>query len=182
MASTTRDAASAIGITSVRVLLAPTTALYALPFGAYYLLLSYRVVAQRLATNTLLGNTTSTAPSASAPPSKTEGTVTAPANPTSDPLYIAIRAQENFLETAPMGLLFALTAELNGADRRGVAWALAGLLAMRVAHVELGLRRKGAMGLGRLIGYWGTQAWLAGVAAWCGALVKDYWMPAVDRV
>jgi uncharacterized membrane protein YecN with MAPEG domain len=96
-----------------------------------------------------------------------------------DPLFVAIRAQQNFLETVPMGLLFALTAELNDADRRGVACALAALLGLRVAHVEMGFRMSGARGRGRLVGYWGTQAWLAGMAAWCCGLVKDYWLAGV---
>lgn len=52
-----------------------------------------------------------------------------------DPLYVAIRAHGNFLETAPIGLMLALCAELNGASRRYVGYALAVLLGLRVANV-----------------------------------------------
>jgi hypothetical protein len=34
-----------------------------------------------------------------------------------DPLYIAIRAQANFLENVPIAMITALLAELNGGDR-----------------------------------------------------------------
>lgn len=52
-----------------------------------------------------------------------------------DPLYVAVRAHANFLETVPIGLLLALTAELNGANRRTLGWALAGLWGLRVVNV-----------------------------------------------
>jgi hypothetical protein len=33
-----------------------------------------------------------------------------------------------------------------------------------------------AMGPGRIVGYYGTQAVLAGIAGYAGYLIKDYWM------
>jgi uncharacterized membrane protein YecN with MAPEG domain len=53
----------------------------------------------------------------------------------SDPLYVAIRAHANYVETVPMGLLLALVAELNGANRKCLAWALGVLWGLRVMHV-----------------------------------------------
>jgi hypothetical protein len=33
-----------------------------------------------------------------------------------------------------------------------------------------------AMGPGRIVGYYGTQTVLAGIAGYAGYLIKDYWM------
>jgi hypothetical protein len=43
------------------------------------------------------------------------------------------------------------------------------------ARSEAGLRRHDATGVGRLIGYYGTQAWFAGMATWCVYLTRDFW-------
>lgn len=101
-----------------RMLILPTatTAAMSLPFAAYLLTLSHRVIRARKSTNTLIGEHSSA----------TGGT---------DPLYIAVRAHQNYLETVPTGLLLALLAELNGANRRVLAYALAGLWVLRVVNV-----------------------------------------------
>lgn len=65
--------------------------------------------------------------------------------------------QANFLENVPLAFIFAAVAELNGADRKLLNYAMAALLALRISHAELGLRGKGAIGLGRPVGYYGTQ-------------------------
>jgi hypothetical protein len=66
-------------------------------------------------------------------------------------------------------------AELNGADRKALGWALAMLAALRVVHVECGLKREEGKGKGRTVGYWGTGAWMVGMVGWCAVLVRDYW-------
>ncbi|KAI5856629.1 membrane-associated, eicosanoid/glutathione metabolism protein [Tricharina praecox] len=133
-----------------------TTAAMSLPFAAYLLTLSHRVIRARKSTNTLIGEHSSA----------TGGT---------DPLYIAVRAHQNYLETVPTGLLLALLAELNGANRRVLAYALAGLWVLRVVNVEAGLRAEGTTGVGRKIGYYGTHTWIGAMAAWCVHLTRDYW-------
>lgn len=92
-----------------------------------------------------------------------------------DPLYIAARAQANFAENVPLGLLLAAVAEINGADRKYLNYALAAFFAFRVMHVEVGLMMKNAIGPGRLVGYYGTQIWLATVGFWSSWLAKGYW-------
>jgi len=92
-----------------------------------------------------------------------------------DPLYIASRAQANFAENVPLGLILATVAEINGADRKYLNYALAAFFAFRVMHVELGLMVRGATGPGRLVGYYGTQIWLATVGIWSSWLSKGYW-------
>ncbi|KAI5810538.1 MAPEG family-domain-containing protein [Pyronema omphalodes] len=141
---------------SLGLKLAPTTAIFTLPFSLYLLLLSGRVVAQRQKTGITLGTNAS-------------------ANTETDPLHKAIRAHANYLENVPMAMMLSLVAEINGGSRRCLAWAGATLFALRVANVEFGLRAKDSKGLGRLIGYFGTNAWLAGMAGYCVLLTRDYW-------
>ncbi|KAF2252525.1 hypothetical protein BU26DRAFT_421944 [Trematosphaeria pertusa] len=139
-------------------MLAPATATWAAPFAAYYLFLQNRVVYHRLKTEKYMGDTANAA----------EGT--------KDPLYVATRAQLNFIENVPIAFLVALLAELNGANRKYISYGLAALLAFRVSHVELGMMKKDSIGLGRPAGYYGTQAVIASLAGYVAYLVKDYWM------
>lgn len=92
-----------------------------------------------------------------------------------DQLQIDIRAHGNFLENVPLALTLAAIAELNGANRRVLNAALAALFAFRIMHVELGLKVEGAMGRGRALGFFGTQAFLTGIAGYSIWLVKGYW-------
>ena len=52
---------------------------------------------------------------------------------------------------------------------------MAALFALRMAHVELGLKMKNAEGVGRTIGFYGTQIWLATVAGWGAYCVRGFW-------
>ena len=71
----------------------------------------------------------------------------------------------------PLAFVFAAVAELNGANRKALSYVMGALLALRVGHVELGLRRKGAVGVGRPVSLVGTQGVLVGLAAWSAWLV-----------
>lgn len=77
-------------------------------------------------------------------------------NVLTDPLHTAIRAQANFLEYVPLALILAGAAELNGADKGKLNIALGALLAVRIAHVEVGLlwKKTPAAGYGRHLGFW----------------------------
>lgn len=75
----------------------------------------------------------------------------------------------------PLALTLAGVAELNGANRKVLNYALAALFVLRVAHVEVGLKGKDTVGLGRPVGYYGTQGFLVGMAGYCAYLVKGYW-------
>ena len=66
-------------------------------------------------------------------------------------------------------------AELNGANRKVLNYAMATLFVLRIAHAEMGIRKEGAMGNGRPIGYFGTLGVLSGMAAYSTWLVKGYW-------
>ena len=85
------------------------------------------------------------------------------------------RAHTNFIENVPLGLTLSAVAELNGANRKVLNYAMATLFVLRVLHAEVGIKGKGAMGWGRPIGYFGSQGFLAGMAAYGAYLVKGYW-------
>jgi len=129
--------------------LLPVTSTWALPITLYYLSLSIRVAYQRKESQVIMSDRL--------PDSK---------DLRFDPLHTAIRAQANFLEYVPLALTLAAVAEVNGAEKERLSWALGFLLAIRIAHVELGLLWKGTQGWGRHLGYWGSLAWLAGAAGW----------------
>lgn len=93
-----------------------------------------------------------------------------------DPLYVASRAQLNFAENVPLVLAVALLAELNGARRSYISYALGGLFVFRVAHAEFGLMINESIGAGRPVGYFGTQAVLLGLSSYAAYLIKDYWL------
>ncbi|KAH6637738.1 membrane-associated, eicosanoid/glutathione metabolism protein [Boeremia exigua] len=148
--------ATKIGLGVPMPLLAPATATWAAPFAAYYVFLQNRIVYHRLTTETFMGDSTDS----------TQGT--------KDPLYVATRAQLNFAENVPLALAIALLAELNGANRTYLNWALGTLFALRISHVELGLMRQNSMGPGRIIGYYGSQGVLVALAGYTAYLVKDF--------
>ncbi|KAF2752012.1 hypothetical protein M011DRAFT_393910, partial [Sporormia fimetaria CBS 119925] len=139
-------------------LAAPATATWTVPLAVYYLSLQTRVVLKRFASHTLMGD-------------HADGNTSA-----SDPLFVATRAQLNFLENVPIALIVALVAELNGAERSYINYALGTLFAVRIAHVEFGLTKNNAAGYGRAVGYYGSQAIIAGLSGYLAYLVKDYWM------
>jgi hypothetical protein len=45
---------------------------------------------------------------------------------------------------------------------------------MRIAHVEMGLKSDEAKGIGRTIGYFGTQGVTLGFAGYLVVLLKEY--------
>lgn len=102
-----------------------------------------------------------------------------PTPPEDDPLFVSTRCHSNFLENVPLALVVSAIAELNGANRRVLHYALASLFVVRVAHAELGLTRQfrgiKGLGLGRITGFYGSQVFLVGVAGWTAYLVKGYW-------
>ncbi|KAF2444245.1 hypothetical protein P171DRAFT_432302 [Karstenula rhodostoma CBS 690.94] len=138
--------------------LTPATASWAVPFAAYYMFLQNRIVYHRLSTKTYFGDTIDASKG------------------TEDSLYVCTRAQQNFNENIPLTLIIAALAELNGADRKYVNYFLGAILAFRISHVELGLMRPKSMGVGRIIGYYGTQASLLTMSAYLFYTVKDYFM------
>ena len=92
-----------------------------------------------------------------------------------DPMLVASRSHQNFLENVPLALVLAAVTELNGGNRKVLNSALGALLAFRIMHVEFGLRGKGAMSVGRPLGYYGTMGLLGGMAGYAAFLVKGYW-------
>ncbi|KAF1920594.1 MAPEG family-domain-containing protein [Ampelomyces quisqualis] len=154
---TIHNMASKVGLGVPMPLLAPATATWSLPFAAYYIFLQNRIVYHRLTSKTYLGDKIDT----------TAGNM--------DPLYIATRAQLNFAENVPLVLAVALLAELNGANRTYINSALGTLLALRVGHAEFGLLAEKSQGLGRTLGYYGTQTVLASLASYTAYLIKGYW-------
>ncbi|KAJ4990726.1 hypothetical protein SVAN01_03735 [Stagonosporopsis vannaccii] len=148
--------ATKIGLGVPMPLLAPATATWAAPFAAYYVFLQNRIVYHRLTSKTFMGDSTD----------KSKGT--------KDPLYVATRAQLNFAENVPLALAIALLAELNGANRTYLNWALGSLFALRISHAELGLQIWDSQGPGRILGYYGSQGVLLGLAGYTAYLVKDF--------
>jgi len=150
--------ATKIGLGVPLPLMAPATATWAAPFAVYYLFLQNRVTYHRISSETYVGDATDS----------TKGS--------KDALYVASRAQLNFAENVPLVLVVALLAELNGARRSYISYALGGLFALRVAHAELGLMTQDAIGAGRPVGFFGTQAVLLGLSSYAAYLIKDYWL------
>ena len=99
----------------------------------------------------------------------------ATSNDNPDPLYLDTRAHANFLENVPLGLTLAAIAEVNGANRKALNYALAAFLVLRIIHVEIGMKGKDTVGFGRPVGFFGSQGFLAGMAAYSAYLVKGYW-------
>lgn len=149
------------------------TGSFSLPFTAYFALLSARVVRCRLREHQCLGDDThppsSPSPKAATPsPSRLD-------TPSPSPLTVAIRSQANFVEYVPWALLLAVMAELNGANKRILNVALTSLLVFRVLHVEFGLKRPGARGKGRSVGYFGTMGVIGFLSGYTAYLVRGYW-------
>ncbi|KAL8863684.1 MAG: hypothetical protein Q9178_000367 [Gyalolechia marmorata] len=143
--------------------IAAVTGAWTLPFTAYLLLLSNRVVYQRVKNKQWIGDKLSSE----------KNNTGNHENP--DPLFLASRCHMNFLENVPLAFLLTAIAELNGANRSMLNYAMAALFALRVGHVEAGLRGKDTLASGRIVGLFGTQGFLAGMAAYTAYLVKGYW-------
>ncbi|KAF2851154.1 hypothetical protein T440DRAFT_467895, partial [Plenodomus tracheiphilus IPT5] len=156
--SSTPSMATKVGLGVPLPLLAPATATWVAPFALYYIFLQNRIVYHRLTSKTYMGDKIDSK----------EGT--------SDQLYVASRSQMNFAENVPLVLAVALLAELNGARRSYINYALGALFAFRVSHVELGMTLNESSGVGRPIGFYGTQAVLLGLSSYAAYLIKDYWL------
>ncbi|KAK2033548.1 hypothetical protein LX32DRAFT_725119 [Colletotrichum zoysiae] len=154
--------AQPIGLTTVPRLL-PVTGTFALPFTMYYAFLSLRVVGQRLKDEYYLGENSSGAGA--------DDRERREANK----LYLASRSHANFCENVPLAFVLATAAELNGGNRRVLAWLLGGFLALRVLHAEVGIMRPGGMGRGRPVGYFGTIGVIGTLAGYAAYLAKQYW-------
>ncbi|MCJ1407749.1 hypothetical protein MMC19_001820 [Ptychographa xylographoides] len=134
-----------------RLLFAPATGTWTLPFAACYLALSHRVISSRLKHQKFLGDRVvqkSSSDEQSDP----------------DPLFLASRTHLNFVENVPLAFVLALVAELNGANKAVVNYSMATLLMLRVVHA-FGMQGPETVGIGRPIGYYGNQGWFAGMAA-----------------
>lgn len=53
--------------------------------------------------------------------------------------------------------------------------ALGALFAFRVGHAEFGLLAQDSKGPGRIVGFYGTQVTLLGIAGYAAYLIKDFW-------
>ena len=92
-----------------------------------------------------------------------------------DPLLLLTRCHANFIENVPLCFTLAGIAELNGGNRTYLNYAMAALLVFRVCHVEIGLKRPKARGIGRPIGYFGTSFWQVFMSMYCAYLAKGYY-------
>lgn len=137
------------------------TGTFALPFTAYYSLLSLRTVRERLEKRLYLGDTSSTAGSDSHAFKD-------------DKLYLLTRAHTNFVENVPLAFILATLAEVNGGNRKVLSWFLGSFFVLRVLHADFGILQQG-MGGGRSIGYWGSVGLLSAMAGYATFLVKGYW-------
>lgn len=66
-----------------------------------------------------------------------------------DGLLLDSRAHDNFIENVPICFTLAAIAELNGANRKVLNYAMATLFVLRILHVEFGLKGKDTVGWGR---------------------------------
>jgi uncharacterized membrane protein YecN with MAPEG domain len=130
-----------------------------LPFSAYFIFLSGRVVANRVQNDKWIGDNL---------------TVTGEKN-AANPLKVAGRCHSNFAENIPLALLLATVVEFNGGDRRVLSGSLGALFVLRILHVEFGLRGPNNNSIGRILGSFGTQTFIAGMAGYAAYLVKGYW-------
>lgn len=99
----------------------------------------------------------------------------ATSNSNPDPLLLETRSHANFVENVPLAFTLTAIAELNGANRKVLNYAMATLFVLRILHVELGMKGKDTVGWGRPTAFFGTQAFFAGMAAYSTWLVKGYW-------
>lgn len=119
------DTATVLGLGK----LLPVTASFAIPLVALNTFLSMGVVTQRINLNTWQGDKTITKDGKEA-----QG-IKQPDGNTYDPLLIATRVHSNFIENAPITLILAGLAEINGADRSKLAMIMGAFTLVRVSHV-----------------------------------------------
>ena len=135
------------------------TGTWTLPFAAYFIYLANRISFQRVKHKKYIGENLPDDPPGSG----------------LNQLQLETRCHANFAENVPFAFIVAAAAELNGINRQVLNYSLATLFVFRILHAELGLRREGTMGIGRPLGNWGTQGFIAGIAGYGVYLVKGYW-------
>ncbi|KAF8863708.1 hypothetical protein BDZ45DRAFT_86432 [Acephala macrosclerotiorum] len=156
-----------VGVSVPKLL--PIAGTWAAPFTLYNLILSSRIVSQRLQHESYIGDSL---------PNSNSTQKTHSGAPLPDAFQTASRCHANFLENVPLAFVLLIIAESNGGNRKVLNYAMGTLLALRVAHAELGLRLQGKFGdngIGRPIGYFGSLGVLGGLAGYCGWLVAGYW-------
>jgi uncharacterized membrane protein YecN with MAPEG domain len=92
--------------------------------------------------------------------------------------FVKAKPKNLSIENVPLAFVFLGIAELNGGNKKALNYIMAALFALRLAHVEFGLRLKGnfgGSGVGRPIGYFGTSGILLGLGGYTTYLVKSYW-------
>ncbi|KAK4691971.1 uncharacterized protein P7C71_g5146, partial [Lecanoromycetidae sp. Uapishka_2] len=151
---------STLGVPFPKML--PITGTWTLPFAAYLVYLSNRVVYRRLQKEKYIGD-------------RYEEGEASTSNDNPDPLLLDSRAHANFVENVPLAFTLVAIAELNGANRKVLNYAMATLFVLRIIHVELGMKGKDTVAFGRPVGFYGTQAFFAGMASYGTWLVKGYW-------
>lgn len=90
-------------------------------------------------------------------------------------LQLENRAHANFIENVPIAFIVGAVAELNGANRKVLHYAFATLFVLRILHVEIGIKGKEAVGFGRPLAFFGSQAFVAGLAGYSAYLVRGFW-------
>ena len=138
------------------------TGTWTLPFAAYLVYLSNKVFLRRIDSKKYMGD-------------RLEEGAASTSNDNPDPLFLDTRAHSNFVENVPLAFTLCSIAELNGANRKVLNYAMATLFVLRIMHVELGLKGKDTVAVGRPAAFFGTQAFFAGMAAYSTWLVKGYW-------
>ncbi|QDS76247.1 hypothetical protein FKW77_001085 [Venturia effusa] len=147
----------------------PITGTAALPFTLYFLTLSGRIVYHRVKTHQYMGE------NIGAKNQSKEAAEKEVIRQEDDPLNLAIRAHQNFLDNVPLAFILLTTAELNGGSRKALTYIMSALFAFRLAHVEYGLYGPDNASPGRPFGYFGTNGVLAGLAGYTAWLVRGYW-------
>jgi hypothetical protein len=64
---------------------------------------------------------------------------------------------------------------VNHKPRTFISSTLGALFAFRIGHAEFGLMAQDSIGLGRIVGYYGTQTVLASLAGYTAYLIRGYW-------
>ena len=135
------DTATTLGLGKVL----PVTGSFAIPLVALHSLLALNVVKTRIDLNTWQGDKTITKDG------KEGAGVKQPDGNTYDPILIATRVHANLMENAPITLVLAALAEINGADRSRLTTVLAAFTLIRVSHgIGLTQSTQLARAIGRL--------------------------------
>ena len=155
-------------LTADRVNLA-TTSLYALPFALINGFLVANTLFARATTKTYFGLRRSQPPTDANPTDASKSKRLSGKSPITDfdPLEVAWRTHQNFLENVPLALIFAAFVELQGGNKARLGAVLMGLLGLRVSHA-VGLMTNWQQA--RALGFFGSFASVVGLAGWASWL------------